>query len=217
MAASSASLPVTMRAWTYTSRGLPEDVLQLSTFPTTDLSSLLTDEVLIKISHVGIPQVAAVLMDILPHFTSKPWIACQDFSGTIIATGSSINHVAPGDLVFGSPDPKRFFTGKYNGVLVEYAILPGTAVVKKPENITLASAAGIAGPGCPAIQFCELVGLKEGDSVLVTGASGGTGSLTVQIARKFVGKRGKVVGTCSAVNAELVRGLGVDEVSRSTT
>jgi len=204
-----------MRAWTYTSRGLPEDVLQLSTFPTPDPSSLLANEVLVKISHVGIPQGAAVLIGILPHFTSTPWIACQDFSGTIVATGTSITHVIPGDLVFGSPNPKEFFTGKYNGVLVEYAILPGTTVVQKPKNITMASVAGIAGPGCPAIQFCELVRLKEGDSVLITGASGGTGSLTVQVARRIVGKAGRVVGTCSAVNAELVRGLGVDEVSRA--
>ena len=86
-------------------------------------------------------------------------------------------------------------------------------MVRKPEGLSFASAAGLGGNGCTAVQFCGVLGLRRGMKVLVTGASGSTGSLTLQVARAVVGKEGSVWGTCSGVNEELVKGLGADEVS----
>ena len=54
--------------------------------------------------------------------------------------------------------------------------------------------------------------LSKGQSVFINGASGGIGTFAVQIARQVVGESGKVVGCCSAKNADLVRRLGADEV-----
>jgi len=54
--------------------------------------------------------------------------------------------------------------------------------------------------------------LSKGQSVFINGASGGVGTFAVQIARQIVGESGKVVGCCSAKNADLVRRLGADEV-----
>jgi NADPH:quinone reductase-like Zn-dependent oxidoreductase len=207
----------TMRAWTFTTRGPPSSVLKLrSDLPRPSPSDLRPNEVLVRITHVGIFQGFAALMAILPHFTSTPWIPATDFSGLIVATGSGVTHVVSGDAVFGSPDPKRYLRDtRYNGVLVEYAILPGSAVVRKPVGMSFASAAGLGGNGCTAVQFCGVLGLRRGMKVLVTGASGSTGSLTLQVVRAVVGKEGSVWGTCSGVNEELVKGLGADGVSRS--
>lgn len=205
----------TMRGWTFTTRGTPSDALNLRTdLPRPDTSDLQPHEVLVRITHVGIFQGFAALMGILPHFTNNPWIPASDFAGLILATGSSVKHVVSGDAVFGSPDPKRYLRdSRYNGVLVEYAILPATAVVKKPAGISFASAAGLGGNGCTAVQFCAIAGMRKGQKVLVTGASGSTGSLTLQVAKAVVGKEGSVWGTCSGVNEELVKGLGADGVS----
>ena len=205
-----------MRGWTFNTRGAPTSILNLrADLPRPDPSSLRPNEVLVRITHVGIFQGFAALMAILPHFTSNPWIPASDFSGLIVATGSSTTHVGLGDAVFGSPDPKRYLRDtRYNGVLVEYAILPATAVVKKPARVSFESAAGLGGNGCTAVQFSEVAGLRKGMKVLVTGASGSTGSLTLQVAKAVVGKEGRVWGTCSGTNEELVKGLGADGVSR---
>lgn len=203
-----------MRAWSYTSRGPPDQVLTLGTFPRPDPSTLEPHEVLIRVTYGGIFQSAAIIMALLPHFNSKPWIPYADFSGSIVAAGSEVTHVAVGDQVFGFPNPSKYYmTSKYNGLLTEYAVVPGCAAVKKPANVSMADAAAVGGNGVAALQFCELVGLKKGQKVLITAASSSTGSFTVQIAKWLVGESGTVVGTCSAANEDLAKGFGVDEVS----
>ena len=205
----------TMRAWTFTRRGTPSEVLQLQDLPRPQTSDLQPDEVLVKVTHVGMFQGFAAIMAIVPHLNSNPWIPGSDFSGFIISTGSLVTHVKAGDAVFGSPNPKLYFSDKrHNGLLTEYAILPSTAVVKKPESISLKSAAGIGGNGSTAMQFSEKAKLGEGMKVLITGASGSTGSLTLQAARARVGKQGSIWVTCSVRNAQMVRDLGADEVNR---
>lgn len=62
----------------------------------------------------------------------------------------------------------------------------------------------------------EKAQLKSGDAVLVNGASGGIGTLVVQMAKDIVGESGRVVAICSGRNVELVKGLGADEVSYFT-
>ncbi|KAJ3477780.1 hypothetical protein NLG97_g8749 [Lecanicillium saksenae] len=55
-------------------------------------------------------------------------------------------------------------------------------------------------------------GTKEGDRVLVNAASGGIGTMVVQMVRNIVGDSGYVVGICSGKNVEMVKGLGANEV-----
>jgi NADPH:quinone reductase-like Zn-dependent oxidoreductase len=207
-----------MRAWTFTARGTPSAVLKLrADLPRPTPSQLHADEVIVKVSHVAIEQGLALLMELAPHINSKPWIPGQDFSGIVDSVGSNVTHLRPGDPVFGSGDPKSWakWGSKYNGLLVEYAILPAAHVVLKPPNISFAAAATLTCNGCTAVQFTELVNMKKGDRVLITGASGGLGTVMLQVARAVVGNEGTIVGTCSAANEEFVKKLGADEVSKS--
>jgi NADPH:quinone reductase-like Zn-dependent oxidoreductase len=205
----------TMRAWTFTCRGTPSSVLILRDDlrrPTPE--QLGAQDILVKVSHVAVFQGFAAIMNIAPHFNSKIWIPESNFSGVIEAVGSDVDRLKVGDAVFGCPDPKKYLQRgtKYNGVMAEYAIVPASQAVKKPDNISFDAAAGLAGNGCTALQFCEKAGIKKGDRVLITAASGGLGSIAVQIVRTFVGDAGTIIGVCSAANAELVRSLGADEV-----
>ena len=52
-------------------------------------------------------------------------------------------------------------------------------------------------------------GVQEGETVLITGASGGVGSMAVQIAANILGAR--VIGTASTRNHEYLRDLGAEE------
>lgn len=134
----------------------------------------------------------------------------MEFAGTIVATGSSVHDFRTGDEVISLRPLPEFI--KYGGVLAEYVVSSTNAVAKTPKNMTLAECIGISG-FLTALQAVELAGVKKGDKVLVTGASGSLGNVICQWVSQVVGESGRVVGTCSGRNTELVKGLGVDEVS----
>ncbi|EXJ73167.1 uncharacterized protein A1O5_04317 [Cladophialophora psammophila CBS 110553] len=97
-------------------------------------------------------------------------------------------------------------------MLAEYAILPPTLVLQKSGNISFTAASGLAANRCTALQFCDISGMKKGDKILVIATSGGPGFLIVQFARAVVGSEKIIVGTYSASNTDLFKGLGADEV-----
>ena len=203
-----------MRGWVFRSRGTPAQVLKLEDdLPLPTAASLGPHDVLIKVKYAALFQGFAAFMTQIPHFNNLPWVAEKTFSGIAVSTGDQVEHVKAEDHVFGAFgfDVLR----KYGGVLAEYIILPDHVVVRKPSNISFDGAGGIAS-GITAMQFVELTSLKEGGRVLITGASGGTGSLVVQAARAVIGDGGLVVGTCSGANEQLVRDLGASEVSTKT-
>lgn len=201
-----------MRGWVYRARGKPVDVLKLENdLPQQSAALLGPHEVLIKVKYVALFQGSAAMMSFMPHFNRNAWVAENNYSGTIVGIGAQVEHVAVDDDVFGgfAADVLR----RYGGVLAEYVILPDHVVVRKPTNVALQDLAGMGAGGVTAMQFAEVTGLKKGDRVLITGASGGTGTLVVQAARAAVGDEGLVVGTCSAANEQLVKELGAHEVS----
>lgn len=200
-----------MRGWVFRSRGKPREVLKLEDdLPRPTADSLGPRDVLVKVKYAGLFQGTALLMGIIPHLNNKPWGAEVSFSGTIVATGGQVTHVKDGDEVFGG------FAGdiliKYGGVLSENVVLPAYVAARKPHHLPLEGAAGMGANGVAALQFMEVSKLKRGGRALITGASGGTGSLVVQAARAVVGEEGLVIGTCSGANEQLVKDLGANEV-----
>jgi NADPH:quinone reductase-like Zn-dependent oxidoreductase len=80
----------------------------------------------------------------------------------------------------------------------------------KPANLTFEQAATIPLAGMTALQGLRDVGqIRAGQHVLIIGASGGVGTLAVQIAKSF---GATVTGVCSTPNVELVRSIGADHV-----
>lgn len=162
-------------------------------------------------------------------FRHSPAIPELDFAGTIVEVGPQEQQVSEsvslldrlenrglvvGAQVFGSIGVPEHVGGGY-GTLGEYVIVDADYAVKKPTAVSPEEISGVSVTGCTALPAVESAQLKRGDSVLVNGASGGIGTLVVQMAKKIVGDSGKVVGICSGRNIELVRSLGADEVSRT--
>ncbi|KAK3685127.1 hypothetical protein B0T22DRAFT_516972 [Podospora appendiculata] len=98
------------------------------------------------------------------------------------------------------------------GGLQAVVAFPARFAVPVPRGKSPREAAGLLLTGCTAAQQVVEAGVRAGDRVLVFGASGGVGSMAVQIAREAVGAEGTVVGVCSGRNVEMVKGLGADEV-----
>ena len=97
--------------------------------------------------------------------------------------------------------------GSADGSYASYAAAAEDELAAKPANLSWEQAAAAPMAGLVALQ--ALRDIKEGDKVLVNGASGGIGTFAVQIG-KALGAH--VTGVCSTRNVELVRSLGADEV-----
>ena len=114
-------------------------------------------------------------------------------SGVVDELGEGVLGVAIGDAVF----------GKGSDTFAEHAVL--TAWAHKPETLTFEEAAAISSSGETALRILDLVGAKAGQTALVSGAAGGSGSAVVQLARR----RGlTVIGTASEAKHDYLRSLG---------
>jgi len=117
----------------------------------------------------------------------------QDASGVVDEVGGGAEGVEVGDHVF----------GQGSSTYAEYAVLSSWA--RLPENLTFEEAAGYPSVVETALRIIDQVGVQPGQTLLVSGASGGVGSAVLQIARD----RGiTVIGTAGAANQEYLRSLG---------
>ncbi|HEV2854374.1 MAG TPA: NAD(P)H-quinone oxidoreductase [Thermoanaerobaculia bacterium] len=91
------------------------------------------------------------------------------------------------------------------------AAIPAGQLMAVPDNLSLIEAAAL--PEAALTSWVNLVvegGLQSGETVLVTGATGGMGSFAAQLAREL-GARVLAAGR-SRERLELLRGLGIEEV-----
>jgi NADPH:quinone reductase-like Zn-dependent oxidoreductase len=129
-----------------------------------------------------------------------PIILGCEVAGTVETTGSK--DFAAGDEVYG-------FLGEYSGGYAEYVAAPASELVRKPKQIDFDTAASVPVAALTAWQGIFDHGkLTSGQRVLITGASGGVGSMAVQLAKN---KGAHVIGTGSGRNEEFVRKIGADE------
>ncbi|MFC0497459.1 NADP-dependent oxidoreductase [Streptomyces mutabilis] len=116
-----------------------------------------------------------------------------DAAGVVDEVGEGVGGVGVGDPVFG----EGFAT------YADFAVL--SAWARMPEGLTFEEAAGYPSVVETALRVIREVGVRPGQTLLVSGASGGVGSAVLQIARD----RGiPVIGTAGAANQDYLRDLG---------
>jgi NADPH2:quinone reductase len=131
-----------------------------------------------------------------------PFINGQEAAGVVIAVGSEVTNVKPGDRVA--------YTSAL-GSYAEYAAVPADRLVKIPDELDFNQAAAAMLQGMTAHYLSHSTyPIKRGETALVHAAAGGVGLLLVQMA-KNLGAR--VIGTAgSEKKAQLARDAGADEV-----
>ncbi|MGW9212776.1 NADP-dependent oxidoreductase [Embleya sp. NPDC055664] len=116
-----------------------------------------------------------------------------DAAGVVDEVGEGVEGVEIGDHVF----------GEGWDTYAEFAVM--SAWTRMPEGLSFEEAAGYPSVVETALRIIREVGVEPGQTLLVSGASGGVGSAVLQIARD----RGiAVIGTGSAANQDYLRGLG---------
>ena len=133
-----------------------------------------------------------------------PVVLGKDFAGTVEAVGSGVTDFAAGDRVFGVvSDPSPLSSRSF----AEYLAVPaGPNLTRIPEGVDFAAAGVLGLAGSAALQAVDAIAPTAGETILVSGATGGVGAY----ATRLVAARGAtVLATVKpGGDAEFVRGLG---------
>ncbi|WP_326722231.1 zinc-binding dehydrogenase [Streptomyces sp. NBC_00243] len=135
---------------------------------------------------------------------TPPYVPGGGVSGVVTALGADVADEWLGRRV------TAFVTGSY----AERAVAATSALSVVPDSLDLLPAAALVHDGLTATGLLELTGVGPADRVLVLGASGGMGTLLVQLAHA---RGSRVVGVArGAAKLALVRELGADAAIDAT-
>jgi NADPH:quinone reductase-like Zn-dependent oxidoreductase len=126
----------------------------------------------------------------------------SDLAGVVEAVGQGVSDFQVGDEVIGFTDERAS--------QAELAVIPAEHATAKPAGVTWEAAGALFVVGATAYAAVRAVDLSDGDTVVVSGAAGGVGSLAVQLARRA---GATVIGLASEPNHEWLRGHGVIPVT----
>jgi NADPH:quinone reductase-like Zn-dependent oxidoreductase len=126
----------------------------------------------------------------------------SDFAGVVSAVGDGVTAPAVGAEVIGWTDQRASHA--------EQVAVPADQVVPKPPQVPWEVAGGLYVTGGTAVGVVTAVAPHEGETVVVSGAAGGVGVLTVQLARR---EGADVIGIASADNADWLTAHGIRPVA----
>ena len=182
------------------------DILELRDI---DPPSIGREDVLVRVAAAGVDRGVWHVMTGLPYpirlagyglRAPKTPVLGLDAAGVVESVGAGVTGLRIGDEVFGFA----------KGAFAEYACAPEGRLAHKPVNLTLGQAAVLAVSGVPALQALrDHAKVRDGQSVLIIGASGGVGTYAVQLALGF---GARVTAVCSTSKVDMVRSLGAGRV-----
>jgi len=174
------------------------DALQLVDIPVPEPQA---NQALVKIAAAGVNFIDVYFRE-GRYKAAIPFVPGQEAAGEVVAVGSVVTSVKPGD---------RVAYAMVQGSYAEYAAVPVDRLVKIPEPVSFQHAAAAMLQGMTAHYLSySTYPLKKGETALVHAAAGGVGLLLVQMAHN-IGAR--VIATVSTeAKAKLARAAGADEV-----
>jgi len=173
------------------------DVLRVADVPVPDPGA---GQVLVRVKAAGINPGEAKIREGLLHArwpATFPSGQGSDLAGVVERPGPGVTTVAAGDEVIGWVDNRS--------AQAEYAVVEADNLTGKPAEVPWEVAGALGVAGFTAWAAVRAVNLNTGDTVAVSGAAGGVGSLTVQLARRA---GATVVGIAGPDNLEWLREHG---------
>lgn len=160
------------------------------------------DEVLIKVKAASInPVDTKIIFAYIPFLRLYfSHISGFDISGIIIDKGSNVNNFQIGDEIYGHT---------LNGAIAEYTVSHNSYIALKSKKQSFIEAAAMPVAGATSYKALSLYSLKD-KNVLIIGASGGCGSIGVQISKALGAYN--ITGVCSTSKVNFVKSLGTDNI-----
>lgn len=200
-------------------------------FREVDVPSPGEDDVLVRVGAAGV--CGRDLIDRRGGFPGLklPIVLGHEFAGEVVSVGKNAGELRAGDRVANLHRPfcgrcERCLEGEtpdctnawqsfgqtVDGAYAEYVVAHKDALVRVPAAIDYVHAASV---GCTAAVALRALRhearLSLGETVLITGASGGVGTMAIQIAK--LGGARVIAGTSSPdANGSALRALGADHV-----
>jgi NADPH:quinone reductase-like Zn-dependent oxidoreductase len=154
----------------------PVNVLDVREVPTPEPGE---GQVLVRVRAAGINPGEAKIRDGLLHArwpATFPSGQGSDFAGVVERLGPGVDTVAAGDDVIGWVDTRSS--------QAEYVVADQQNLAPRPAGLPWEVAGAIPVVGFTAWAMVRAVDVKPGDTVVVSGAAGGVGSLAVQLAKR---------------------------------
>ncbi|HEY5186501.1 MAG TPA: NADP-dependent oxidoreductase [Actinomycetes bacterium] len=146
---------------------------------------------------------AGYVWDVMPH--EFPVVLGRDFVGTVDAVGADVTQVKVGDRVAG-----LIAGGLGAGGIGQSVVAAADSLVVVPAGLSSVDAAAVGLAGIAALDAVDAAGVTADDTVLVSGAAGGVGSLAVQLASA---RGAAVIATARpGEQADFVSSLGAKHV-----
>ncbi len=207
--------------------GTPDDLEVRDDLP---MPSFGDDEVLVKVSASTLNRVDQVIIRGYPGLTLKfPHVLGADIAGEIAELGKNVTGWKKGDKVSVYPlvscqectlctEGKPNLCERFNyfgmhrpGGYAEYVPVPVKNLASLPPGVDAAEAASIGVSGITALHALNMnPDLKPGSSLMIWGATGGVGTLMIQLAKL---RNLKIIATTRQKNmAAGLEELGADHV-----
>ena len=126
----------------------------------------------------------------------------SDLAGLVTALGDGVDEFAVGDAVLGFSWSRSSHAS--------HVSVPTSQLIHKPPALSWEVAGSLYVVGCTAYAAVRAVDAREGDTVAVSAAAGGVGTVVVQL---LAVRRARVLGIASAANAEWLRSHGAVPVT----
>jgi NADPH:quinone reductase-like Zn-dependent oxidoreductase len=136
---------------------------------------------------------------------APPMALGVEAAGVVSAVGDEVDGFSAGDEVLTHPLPLR-----HQGAWAPQLLAPAALLARKPESVSWAAAAAFPVPALTAAQAIdEALGVEHGETLLVNGGGGVTGSLLVSLG---AARGAEVIAIAGSAGHEYLRSLGAAQV-----
>ncbi len=175
----------------------------------TEMPGIGDDQLLVRVRAAAVNPADLVVMlgeryARFMHARSFPLTPGYDFAGIVERVGANVSPRRVGEEVFGF---LPYSPGNDRGTLAEFVATNAGESYRKPTGVSFGEAAAAATCGMTALGILDFAGRIDDRRVLINGASGGVGSMLVQIAKS---RGANVWGTARPENHAFLRRIGAD-------